>query len=113
VTDRRVPGRAPILFTSAASEGVQSLSSTEKGELLASLDWLRDRGWLPSAVRRNIGDKAFSVAPVSDDLRIIYRQLSGDDLQRQGKDDASQGFLLYAIRRGELFSGEETLEDRQ
>ncbi len=47
MTDRRVPGRAPILFTSAASETVKAFSSHEKGELASALTRLSDRGPLP------------------------------------------------------------------
>jgi hypothetical protein len=99
MVDRRVPGRPPVLLTSRVRDEVQALPADLKGQLLANLDLLRDTGSLPQGEARILGGQTVRGARIADGLYIFYRELSSEELERQGKNDAVRGVVILAVLR--------------
>lgn len=97
----RAPGRPPVLLTAYVRDEVQALPADLKGELLASLEVLRDHGSLPQERTRVLGGQTVRAAKIGDDLYIFYRGLSNEELVRQGKYDAPSGVVILAILRSD------------
>ena len=88
-----------MLLTSRAREEVMNLGSRDKGQLLASLDFLRLTGGHPEEISR--GKLRAIVTAMHDDpdkrLVIVYRRLTPDELRAQGRTGAKAGYVLLHV----------------
>lgn len=93
--------RAPILFSSAAAKEASSLRSQEKGELLSALEFLRAHGTFPTEIQRGGALRAFFIDLTSGirpkRMIIVFRRLTRQELQAQGRTGADQGYIVYHI----------------
>ena len=114
MVDRRVPGRAPVIFASHALRDVDNLPRPVKAELLATLEKLRDGGSLPNELVLSgfSADQRVRAARFGRGYRVIYRDLDAEELSLQEKSDATRGFLVYAVVAPSLEAGGDTVYER-
>jgi hypothetical protein len=65
MADDRVPGRAPVLLTTLVQNEIRGLTSAQRDQLLATLEFLRYRGLLPHEQGRVLDGRTVRAASAS------------------------------------------------
>src|SRR5947209_323864 len=95
MSDKELPGY--VLITSEARDTIEALAPHEKGELLSTLEWLRDHPTHPLETNLEVAGKTYQAIPLANAYTLIFRPLTVDELIRQGREPHSRGVAILDI----------------